>query len=265
MAAWIIGGILAAAAQVSAPAGAAAQNQVSPEHAPAALDALLAARDYMGLGARIRDVSRQPDLVSDLDWLKERTMEGNSAFVTMLYSRLLWSASAGLPPAPARSWRQTSAMMTLYAMAAMIVDGSRCGDRSAPANRSQQLLGWNREIWPFIRSLSEEERQTLIGLAILLEQRTAARRDATGDVDFLCRAGLEETSYNLTHGTAREVPTAPGQIGRQIELTGDGKYKPSERPEAEWRADGEKKRARLAADLSAFVGGLMAAAPPPPN
>jgi hypothetical protein len=261
---WTITAALAASAgQAPAPAAPIAAAQVSPEHAPAVLDALLAARDYKTLGERIRDVSRQPDLVSDLDWLKNRTLEGNTAFVTMLYSRLLWTAAGGLPEESQRGWRMTAAMMTLYTQAAISIDGQRCGDRSAPAHRGQQLLGWNREIWPFLASLSVEERQTLVRVATAIEGKTAARRDGRGDVDFLCRAGMEETQYNLTHGTAREEPPAPGMIGRQVVLEGDGKYKPSERPEAEWRADAARMRATLTTGLTAMTDAIVGAVPKP--
>lgn len=250
--------MIAAALAAPAPVAPVAPADVSADHAPAALDALLAARDYVALGARIAQVSKQPDLVSDLDWLKNRTLEGNSAFVTMLYSRLLWVAAGGLPDEPKRQWRQTAAMMTLYAYSAIAVDGSRCGDRSAPANRVQQLMAWNPEVWPFIASLTEEERQTLVTIAVAIEARTAPRRDEIGDVDFLCRSGMEETQYNLTHGTAREVPPAPGMIGRQVVLSGDGKYKPSERPEAERAAAAAEKRAALPSALAQMVAGFAA-------
>ncbi|HEY0087097.1 MAG TPA: hypothetical protein VGB65_14460 [Allosphingosinicella sp.] len=250
MALWTITAALAAsAAQPPAPIVPVPAMQVSPEHAPAVLDALLAARDYMTLGKRIGEVSRQPDLVSDLAWLRDRTIEGNSAFVAMLYSRLLWTAAEGLPEEPQREWRETAAMMTLYAQAAIMVDGQRCGDRSAPANRSQQLLEWNPEIWPFIGSLKAEERKRLVDVAVLVEGKTAARRDALGDVDFLCRGGMEEIQYNLIHGTSREEAPRPGVIGRQIVLAGDGKYKPSERPQAEWTAGAAKMRPTLLAGL----------------
>ncbi|HEX8580105.1 MAG TPA: hypothetical protein VF655_11000 [Allosphingosinicella sp.] len=245
--------------QAPAPAAPVPMDQVSPEHAPAELDRLLAEHDYLTLGARIREVSRQADLVSDLDWLKNRTIEGNSAFVAMLYSRLLWGASEQMPEAPKREWRTTAAMMTLYAQAAINIDGARCGDRSAPAHRGEQLLGWNREVWPFIASLTPEEQRTLVEVAVMVEQKTAPRRDAAGDLDFLCRGGLEETQYNLTHGSAREVPKTPGTIGRQIVLSGDGKYKPSERPEAEWRAEASAKRAKLGSDLEQVIAAFTSA------
>jgi hypothetical protein len=251
--------LIAAAAMAPAPGPAAApaplaEEAVSPAHQPAELDRLLAAKDYVTLGRTIRDVSRQADLRSDLDWLQARMIEGNSAFVSMLYSRLLWNAATGLPEDVKRPLRQTAVMATLYALAQIEVDGTRCGDGSAPAHRVDQLMAWNPEIWPFAAALAPAERDMIVKVAIQIEARTAARREAAGDVAFLCRAGLEETQYNLAHGTQREVPS-PSGIGRTIELAGDGKYVPSQRPEADWRRDSAAARAKLAAGLTQLLAG----------
>ena len=236
-------------------------GEVSPTHQPAALEAVLATKDYKKLGATILSVSRPEDLRSDLDWLKDKMMSGQTAWVTMLYARLLWSASENLAPETQSQLKQTAAMATLYAYAAIQIDGERCGDRSAPAHRLQQLMAWNPDIWPFIGSLPEADRSMIVKLVPLLERRTAARRDEQGDVEFLCRSGLEETSYNLQHGGSREVAARPGQIGRQIELYGDGKYKPSERPLAEWKAEAERRRTALPGTIAAEVATLSASKP----
>jgi hypothetical protein len=248
----------AAAAQPALPVEA-----VSAEHAPARLDGLLAARDYKTLGRTIGDVATRADVESDLNWLKARMMEGNSVFVTMLYSRLLWAATQNLADEPKSQVRQTAAMATLYAYAATIIDGKRCGDATAPSHRLEQLMTWNPEVFPFLASLSPEQRKVLADVAVRVESHTASRRDRIGDVEFLCRAGMEETQYNLQHGSAREVPTSPGSFGRTIELSGDGKYRPSERPESEWRADAARLRASLPTDLSGFVEGIARAAGEP--
>lgn len=252
--------LLLAAAEVQSPPPPPSQ-QVSAEHQPANLDRLLAAKEYVPLGQIIANVSQPADLMSDLDWLKARMMEGDSAFITMLYARSLWVAANGYPE-PARSGlRQSAAMATLFARSAMALDGARCGDRSAPSHRLDQLAAWNPEVWPYIGSLPEAEREKVVTLAVALEAHTAAARTRSGDVEFLCRGGLEETQYNLQHGSAREVPTPAGQVGRTIELSGDGKYKPSERPETEWRAEADKARASLRSDLSAFVAAIGGAGP----
>ena len=252
---------LAAVASFQPASAQQAPTPQAPSPQIARLDGLLAAKDYKQLGEIIGNVSTQDELWTDLGWLKDRMMGGESAFVTMLYARLLWNASLHLPAAEQHNLKQTAAMATLYAYSAIQIDGTRCGDRTAPAHRMQQLMGWNPDVWRFLAGLTEAERATVLMLVPLLESRTAAKRDAQGDVEFLCRAGMEETSYNLTHGSAREVPALPGQIGRQIQLSGDGKYKPSERPEAERVPDVLKRRAELPKVLAEQVASLAALKP----
>lgn len=242
---------LAALVQASVVPG-----QVSANHEPAVLDALLAAKDYKKLGTTIQSANRAADVRSDLDWLKDKMMSGETAYVTMLYARSLWTVSERVPERTQVQLRETAAMATLYAYAAIQIDGTRCGDRSAPAHRIQQLSAWNPEIWPFIGSLPEADKTMILKLVPALERHSAVKRDRQGDVEFLCRAGLEETTYDLQHGGSREVAPKPGQIGRQVELYGDGKYKPSERPEAEWKPEAERRRAALPASLAAQISGL---------
>jgi len=260
---WILAALIAASAQPLPARPAAPPREVSADHRPARLEILLDAKDYEALAETIRDVSRQDDLMSDLDWLRAKMLEGRSAFVTMLYSRLLWVAAGGLPEHERGLMRQTAAMTTLYAYGAIRIDGTRCGDLSAPSRRTEQLLTWNPEIWPFIRSLSPQDREQLLTVAVAVERRTAARRDSAGDVDFLCRYGLEETSHNMSRGSAREVPTPRGGIGRTIEVTGDGSYRPSETPESERQPRRAALRASLAADLANLVGAMTAPPPAP--
>ncbi len=95
----------------------------------------------------------------------------------------------------------------------------------------------------------------MIELATLVEEKTSAVRDAKGDVDFVCRYGMEETTYNLRHGSSREVPNELGQFGRQIMLSGDGNFRPSVRPDADWKPEAAKLRASMRADLEALISG----------
>lgn len=250
----MVGWVLAAWTAMAAVQPAQAQGQVSAEHQPARLDRLLEAKDYAALGDTIAGVTSAIDMASDLDWLKAQMLEGNSAFISMLYARQLWILANHLPAEKAVPVKRTAAMATVYAYAAITVDGVRCGDRSAPSRRAEQLMTWI-PIWPFIRSLSAEERQALTQIVVALESRTAAQRGASGDVDFLCRNGLEEMRYNMEHGTAREVPTPAGGIGRTVELYGDGNYEPSVRPESEWRPEAMEARSSLPAELSTLING----------
>lgn len=247
----------AAAAQAPAPPPAAQGGERA-----ARLSALLAAQDLMTLGRMIREPVTEADVRTDLDWLKDRLMEGNSAWIAMLYAKLLWSVADRSPPEAAGELRQTAVMAALYAYAAIGIDGARCGDRSAPSNRLNQLIGWEIGIWAFLTEMTPEHRQRAINLAVLIEERTRARRDSKGDVEFLCRAGMEEMSYNMAHGTMREIEAKPGQFGRQIVVDGDGKYRPSVREDKVWRPEAQAARSSLRARIAKLVADVAQAQRP---
>ena len=254
-------GFASALALLAASPGASAQGAALPPPSEggsraARLSALLVAQDHMALGRMIREPVTEAEVETDLDWLKERWLEGNSAWIAMLYAKLLWSLSDRSPPEAADPLRQTAVMAMLYASAAIGIDGARCGDRSAPVGRQDQLMGWQREIWPFLAKMTPEHRQRAVDLAVRIEERTRARRDSAGDVEFLCRGGMEEMTYNLEHGTMRVADPKPGQIGRRIVVGGDGKYRPSVREEKMWRPEAEAARSDLRARLMQLVAAV---------
>jgi hypothetical protein len=152
----LIGLVSALVAAASPAAGQAPKPSLAEPGAERAarLSALLAAEDYMTLGRMIREPITEADVRIDLDWLKDRLLEGNSAWIAMLYAKLLWSVSDRSPPEAAGGLRQTAVMASLYAYAAIGIDGARCGDRSAPSNRLDQLMGWEGRIWPFLTEMT---------------------------------------------------------------------------------------------------------------
>jgi len=249
--------LVAALLAVSIPASA----QVAPAHQPAALDALLAAKDYRALTTTIRSGSTQEEVKSDLDWLRAKLMSGESAIVSMLYARLLWDSSGELPAEPKSKLRQTAAFAILYAFATIQIDGARCGDQTAPGHRTAQLVEMIPDLQAFVAGLSKEERNAIVAAVVEIEQFTAARRDQQGDVTLLCSGGMEEIAYNLDHGSTREMPEKPGGF-RHIEVSGDGKYKPSERPEAEWKPEAARERAKLPESIAKLVSDMSENSPP---
>jgi hypothetical protein len=101
----------------------------------------------------------------------------------------------------------------------------------------------------------------LVQVTLLMERSTAARRDAVGDSEFLCRGGMKDMIAGLAAGQLQEVQTPPEGVGRTFEV-GDGKRaQPEERPEADWRPAVAEKRARLEQDLA----GLLASFAPRPG
>ncbi len=110
-----------------------------------------------------------------------------------------------------------------------------------------------KEALQYLAARPQEIKNQVIAIAVAIESKTAETRDSTGDVNFVCRFGREETAYNLQHGTAKERPARPGEIGRQIVLKGDGKYVPSTVPEEVWRPEAQKAREALPSELARLV------------
>lgn len=236
-------------------AAAAAAAAPAPADHVAKLDAALAAQDYKRLSDVMLDRAQSPrDSVAALDWAKMRWMAGSSAAVPFVYSRLLWSMAEGSADPRANGLKQTAVAALLYVIGTTGIDGTRCGDRTAPADRRLRIISAGRDLLAYGVQLPPNEREQAIYVATAIEQRTAAVRDQQGDAQFLCRYGMEETTHNLRYGTARERAPKPGELGRQVELSGDGKYVPSLRLEAEWRPEAQKARATLMADLSGLLG-----------
>ncbi len=213
----------------------------------------LTAQDYVTLANVMMSPQTQAELKTTLDWAQERWLAGATAAVPFVYSSLLWAMSRHYSPADAVGLKGTAAAALLYVLGVTGIDGARCGDRSAPADRKLKIMMGGKEVLQYLATRPEEEKNKAITIALTIESRTAATRDATGDVNFVCRFGLEETTYNLNHGTATERPARPGEIGRQIELKGDGKYVPSTVPEAVWRPQAQKAREALPGELAKLV------------
>ena len=244
-------GLAFALSAASPPALPPAPAPAATEAKSAELDALLQKKDYLGLQNRLLAPKDRTELKTFLDWGRDRWFQGSSAAVPFAHSRLLWSVSESDPRLAGLKISAASAL--IYVLAVVRIDGTRCGDRTAPSDRFIKIASAGRELLAFAAAASPEDRADLITLVELVERKTAAVRDERGDVDFVCRYGLEETTYNLSHGSAREVPTEPGQFGRQILLSGDGTYKPSLRPDSEWKPQAAKLRASLRADLEAML------------
>lgn len=221
------------------------------------LDNLLGKEDYTLLGKRMQNPQSSEEFKFILDWSKEKWLTGNSSIVPFIYSNILWAVTKDAGP-QGDGLKSTAAAALLYVIANVEIDGERCADRSAPGDRLLKIMGGGRPILEFVANASEEDRKRMIYIATEIARRTETVRDAKGDKNFVCRFGMAEINYNLKHGSQREVPAQPGQFGRQIILDGDGGYVPQELPETEWRPKVAKRRAEMAASLTALADRLAA-------
>lgn len=236
--------LFAAAAPVSAAP--------SPVGQPASLDALLAAADYPALSSIVRSRTTTEEMVSDLDWLRANMLAGESAFVSMLYARMVWDSAATMPAPRQRAMRNVAAFALLYAQAQIWIDGVRCGDPSAPEEKAALLGMMIPELPAFVAALSPEERKSLAERVWQIERDTATPRDRHGDIKFLCSGGMNEMAYNMDHSSTQKLPDKPGGW-KHIEVTGDSTYKPELRPDAEWKSLAARLRAELPRRIAKLV------------
>ena len=208
---------LFSAVTLLSPAAVAQRLPAETSHALpsyADLDALLAARSWNRLG----DALSQPGTIEDawkrLNWLKTRVENGAGFFVSILYARDLWAiGNLQKVDNPALDLRESAAVISLYTYELILIDGSKCEDRTAPENRGMQLFKSQAATFAFLKQLSPELKSKLVDLAIAMEQKTAPQR---ADDDLLCRDGLEQMKASLDRYMQQGVPTPAGQIGKTV-------------------------------------------------
>jgi hypothetical protein len=79
------------------------------------LDALLAARNWKGLGGALSRPGKSEDVWRRMNWLRTRVENGAGLFLSIIYARDLWRA--GNPQKiddPARDLRTSAAVISLY-------------------------------------------------------------------------------------------------------------------------------------------------------
>ncbi len=235
-----------ALAQVSQPAQAA----VVPSDQE--LDALLAARDWNGLGAALSQPTGRDARARAMSWLRTRIDAGGGSFLSFLYARDLWLLGRALDVNdPKTDLRVTAAMITLYAYEVLQIDGARCEDDTAPARRIEQLLAARRETLAYIATKPADLRARVVEVALALERRTAPLRR---EDDLICRGGLEEMQAGLKRGTQREVRTPPGGFGRTVEVQPPANWNPTFVSPEIYRPLQDRARAGMKAALLKLVG-----------
>lgn len=231
----------------------------------AELDKALAARDYETLN-RIHDAIRTgDDLLLLMNWEQVRAFEGAGLYVTTLYMTDLWnmaSAVAANDPGSAEQaseMKQTSVFMGLYSYELISLDGARCADASAPAERLKQLIGRQSQIWAYAAEIPPELREKMVGYAMLLESATASRRK---EDDVLCRSPsrggmaemLEALAASAKSGKApQEVPPGPGVVGKTYVLAPPPLGPEAYVGEAVWRPRQAKLREGMRVELNNLI------------
>jgi len=216
-----------------------------------ALDAMVAARDWHGLGAALSQASDQVSLTRALDWLQAKVTAGGGFMIALMYARELWTVGEAMKlDDPGKDLRVSAGMMMLYAVELIAIDGAKCEDESAPGHRLDQISEMDAAIFKFLRTQSADMKSKVVDTALALEQRTAPLRK---DDDVICRGGLAEMQAGLEHGTQKEVPEASGHYGKDVEVTAPPGWAPKFVPPSSYRPLQEAARAAMRENLFSLV------------
>ncbi len=198
------------------PANAQSQ-QIAPSAAlpsDADLDAMLAARNWKGLGAALSQPGSPETFQRATNWMQSRIYAGGGMLLTLLYARNLWLAGDSLKiDDPGKDLRLSAGMMALYSYELIVIDGAKCQDRTAPGHRLDQLFMSRAATLAYIKTHTPDMKAKIVDMAIALEKKTAPLRK---DDDLICRDGMQQMQAGLERGKQHEVATPPGQIGKTV-------------------------------------------------
>ncbi|HEY3951316.1 hypothetical protein [Phenylobacterium sp.] len=252
-----------AAAQARVRATLAADVGPMPADA-AALDGYVAREDWTPLIKRLASTTAPGDMLLDLDWERSKVVNGGNLLFDIAYVNSVWKVASSLRGPVADQMRQTAVAFALYELAVVDLDGLRCKDPTAPAQKRALAV----KNWPVIfrygQSLPPQAQQVVEQVAVKLEWATAPVR---ANDPVLCRGGVAEMQANLAAGAKpQEVPTtrAPNDLpGKAYEIPHIVDYKPQYLAETVWKPRAEAGRARLPEAFAALLKAPPAAAPPP--
>ncbi len=174
------------------------QTTMAPPHQAmpqdvAALDRALADRDDPALARRLATTADPRALVLDMNWEQTRIFDGAGLTVVLAYVHTLWRVAGTLPDQDASGLRDSAAVYALYALNLVSLDGERCADTTAPANRFAQIIEQAQPALFYLRGLSREDRMTVGSLSLALEAATAPKRRDDG---MICSGGLAQYNHD---------------------------------------------------------------------
>jgi len=235
-----------------APTAAPPASLQSAQAQVAKLDALLDARDYRRLREQVESVATRAEFDTMLVWLRDRSSQGRSAFVSWLYMQGLFSLNEALNPGKDGALLDTAALALLGGLVLVKSDGAYCADPSAVTNRTTQCMAAGPRLLPRLQALPEALRQQLLGSILNMEASAAAARPADGDAPFVCTGGLADISAGLAAGAVREVPNQPGTFGRSFAVT-----PPDVAPKTVPEVVRRERQAKLRAELPTYLAQLL--------
>jgi len=204
-------------AQFQQPAAVA---PLPPDHE---LDAMLAARKWSDLGAALSHVRSGESVLRMMNWLQSRIDTGGGFLLGFVLAKNLWElGNARKNDDPNADNRITAGLITLYTYELIAIDGAKCGDKTAPDHRLQQLLMTNGPALAYLKTKPDAIKVSVVEIAIALEKKTAPLRKLD---DLLCRDGLEQMQAGIVAGTTHDVQS-PGQYGRTVAVEAPKDFAP---------------------------------------
>lgn len=241
-----------------------AQNQSTVGPSPilpsdSELDALLSARNWDRLGAILSpQAGPTSEFARKLNWLQTRIDNGGGFFLALLYARNFWVVGNSWVVGnnvkiddPANDPRLTAGLFSLYAFELIVIDGARCEDRSAPDNRTSQLLAAQAATLEFLKQQRPDLRLKIVDNAIAMERKTAPLRK---DDDLVCRGGIEEMKISVPLATQPDASRPPGYHGRRVAVAPPPGWSPTLVSPEVYRPMQDKARASMREDLLRLVG-----------
>lgn len=217
------------------------------------LDAMLAQKDVGRLTARLRAANKADEVLLDLNWEQTQLFNGAGFIIAYAYMVDLWRLGSVLPGPNGDQMKQTAAMLFLYSVDLVTLDGPRCADPSAPGHRQDQLFMQNKALIDYIRSLPRATRMTLGTVSLDVELATAAVRS---NDDVLCSGGLAQITQGLKAQGDKplpQVPNAPGTFGKTYIVPLAPGYKPEFNNTNVWQPKQMAARQKLPENLTRLL------------
>jgi len=228
----------------------------------AALDGYVTREDWTPLVKRLSPSPTPGDVARDLNWERSKIVNGGNILFDIAYVNTLWTTAKSLPAPVVDQIRQTAVAFALYQLALIDLDGPRCKDPTAPAQKLQLAMTNWAVIIRYGQSLPTEQQEVAKQSALKLEWATAPVR---ANDPVLCRGGLAEMQANLqAGGKPQEVPADPNRPpgtylpGKNYSVPHIVDYKPEYLAEALWKPTVDARRAKLPQTFTS----LLKAKPP---
>lgn len=188
------------------------------------------------LTKRLTSITTGEQLNQDLNWERAAMLKGGGVVIPLIYLQDLWRAGVSAPPPSGDDAKRTAGMILLYILALIEVDGTQCGDQTAPNSHFLQISAQGQPILAYMRTIPAAQRMSIGTMALWLESATALVRSTD---ETLCQGGQEETANRGVAG-----------------------YKPRILSQEAWKPKRAEIRAKMPAVLTRLLSDAPAGAPP---